>query len=95
MDDDDDLGGEDVDAMFESLLNNTFDDHDRVSSSRGEKRTLRQLGIGPNANTQHQREISMSSVDAGSTAGTRKRLSGSPSPTASEYDTPCDPWEDY
>ena len=70
--DEDDL--RDVDAVFESLLNNTFDEEEEDAVS---KRALnsKQLQL-----QQHQQ---------------RQEQSGTPSPSPSEYDTACDPWDDY
>ena len=64
--DEDDL--RDVDAVFESLLNNTFDEEEEDAVS---KRALNSKQLQ------------------------RQEQSGTPSPSPSEYDTACDPWDDY
>ena len=66
MQDEDDL--RDVDAVFESLLNNTFDEEKEDNASKR----------APNSKQLQRQE-----------------QSGTPSPSPSEYDTACDPWDDY
>ena len=68
MQDEDDL--RDVDAVFESLLNNTFDEEKEDNASKR----------APNSK---QLQVQ------------RQEQSGTPSPSPSEYDTACDPWDDY
>ena len=70
--DEDDL--RDVDAVFESLLNNTFDEEEEDAVSKRAPNS-KQLQL------QQQQQ--------------RQEQSGTPSPSPSEYDTACDPWDDY
>ena len=69
--DEDDL--RDVDAVFESLLNNTFDEEEEDAASKR----------APNS-----KQLQLQQQQ-------RQEQSGTPSPSPSEYDTACDPWDDY
>ena len=77
--DEDDL--RDVDAMFESLLNNTFDEGEGGSAA-GKR------APSSNSGQQQQQQQHLQQQQ-------RQQQSGTPSPSPSEYDTACDPWDDY
>ena len=118
----------DVDAMFESLLNNTFEEESPSSKlGKGAKsNSLRQERLSAKKvvveRPQQQRKGDTSSkemsvggkISVDSSLGKnrvlkkqqtwaggdseppdRVQLLHTPSPTQSEYDTCCDPWEDY
>ena len=113
--DEDDL--KDVDAMFESLLNNTFEHEEadrRLQHRNGKSGSSSGRGIAGNFPTSSAAPVSSSlnlqSSSAPRSSGNSDSVSGgakqqqlqavfpsnnSPSPTQSEYDTACDPWDDY
>ena len=74
--DEDDL--RDVDAVFESLLNNTFDEEEEENASKR----------APNSKQLQLQQLQLQQQQ-------RQEQSGTPSPSPSEYDTACDPWDDY
>ena len=80
--DEDDL--RDVDAMFESLLNNTFDEGEGGSANKR----------APNSNSGQQQQ-QQQQQHLQQQQQQRQQQSGTPSPSPSEYDTACDPWDDY
>ena len=80
--DEDDL--RDVDAMFESLLNNTFDEEEGGSAAGGKR------APSSNSGQQQQQQQHLQQQQQ-----QRQQQSGTPSPSPSEYDTACDPWDDY
>jgi hypothetical protein len=112
FDGDDDL--RDVDAMFESLLNNTFDEEEEQRSRSETTRAKNSRAAGavyagrePTKSSAAQFSSAQRSVASGANGETMSARQqqqqqqavcpsgGSPSPTQSEYDTACDPWDDY
>ena len=79
--DEDDL--RDVDAMFESLLNNTFDEGEGGSAGKRAPNS----NSGQQQQPQQQQHLQQQQQ--------RQQQSETPSPSPSEYDTACDPWDDY
>ena len=94
--DEDDL--RDVDAMFESLLNNTFEEESASASKSISAAAAVGLGRGA-AGTEPKSSSAQSSQSQGEAKYLQQQLrqqpSGTPSPSPSEYDTACDPWDDY
>lgn len=86
--DEDDL--RDVDAMFESLLNNTFDEGEAAAAAGGGGGGGKSAagGAAPSSNSASEAKSSQQQQQ-------RQEQSGTPSPSPSEYDTACDPWDDY
>ena len=79
--------------MFESLLNNTFEEE---GGSAGGKRGV---GTAPNSNSGQPSQPGgvgeAMYLQQQQQRQQQQQQSGTPSPSPSEYDTACDPWDDY